>query len=133
MIEIQDRSLAEAYTIEFNEMWGSSGDSPNQATSRFGADKTDITPHHFTIAGYAMELYFSPSDRTTSKINAALSAATSSIDVCMYTFTRDDLAATLIAKMNGGEKVHVVMDNNTDTGNEFSTLLNAGVDVLLKI
>ncbi len=132
MIEIQDRSLAEAYTIEFNEMWGSSGDNPNQSTSRFGADKTDITPHHFTIAGYAMELYFSPSDRTTSKINAALSAATSSIDVCMYTFTRDDLAATLIAKMNGGEKVHVVMDNNTDTGNEFSTLLNAGVDVLLK-
>ena len=132
MIEIQDRSLAEAYTIEFNEMWGSSGDSPNQATSRFGADKSDITPHRFTIAGYAMELYFSPSDRTTSKINAALSAATSSIDVCMYTFTRDDLAATLIAKMNGGEKVHVVMDNNTDTGNEFSTLLNAGVDVLLK-
>ncbi len=132
MLEIQDRSLAEAYTLEFNEMWGSSGDSPIQSASRFGVDKSDITPHRFTIAGYAMELYFSPSDKTTSKINAALNAASSSIDVCMYTFTRDDLAATLIAKMNSGEKVHVVMDNNTDTGNEFSTLQNAGVDVLLK-
>ncbi|MGA9406469.1 MAG: phospholipase D-like domain-containing protein [Bacteroidota bacterium] len=132
MIEIQDRSLAEAYTLEFNEMWGSSGDSPNQAASRFGLDKTDITPHHFTIAGFPMELYFSPSDKTTSKINAALNAATSSINICMYTFTRDDLAATLIAKKNAGKKVHVVMDNNTDTGNEFSTLKNAGVDVLLK-
>ena len=132
MIEIQDRSLAEAYTLEFNEMWGSSGDSPNQAASRFGFDKTDITPHRFTIAGFPMELYFSPSDKTTSKINAALNAATSSINICMYTFTRDDLAATLIAKKNAGKKVHVVMDNNTDSGNEFSTLLNAGVDVLLK-
>ncbi|HTY11061.1 MAG TPA: phospholipase D-like domain-containing protein [Bacteroidota bacterium] len=132
MIEIQDRSLAEAYTIEFNEMWGSSGDSPDQALSRFGADKTDNTPHRFLIGGYPMELYFSPSDKTTSKINAALNAATSSINVCMYTFTRDDLAATLIAKKNAGEKVHVVMDNKTDTGNEFSALQNAGVDVLLK-
>jgi phosphatidylserine/phosphatidylglycerophosphate/cardiolipin synthase-like enzyme/DNA/RNA endonuclease YhcR with UshA esterase domain len=132
MIEIQDRSLAEAYTLEFNEMWGSSGDSPNQATSRFGFDKTDCTPHHFTIAGFPMELYFSPSDKTTSKINAALNAATSSISICMYTFTRDDLAATLIAQKNAGKKVRVVMDNNTDSGNEFATLQNAGVDVLLK-
>jgi len=132
MIEIQDGSLAEAYTIEFNEMWGSSGDSPNQSESRFGARKTDNTPHRFTIAGYAMELYFSPSDKTTSKINAALNAATSSIDVCMYTFTRDDLAATLIEKQSAVKKVHIVMDNNTDSGNEFSTLENAGVDVLLK-
>ncbi|MGA7161493.1 MAG: phospholipase D-like domain-containing protein [Bacteroidota bacterium] len=132
MIEIQDRSLAEAYTIEFNEMWGSSGDSPNQSTSRFGADKTDNTPHHFTIAGFPMELYFSPSDKTTSKINAALNAATSSISICMYTFTRDDLAATLISKKTAGKKVRIVMDNNTDSGNEFAALQSAGVDVHLK-
>jgi len=132
MIEIQDRSLAEAYTIEFNEMWGSSGDSPNQSASRFGIRKTDNTPHRFVIGGMPMELYFSPSDKTTSKINAVLNAATSSINVCMYTFTRDDLAQTLIAKMSGGTKVHVVMDNNTDTGNEFATLQSAGMDVHLK-
>jgi len=132
MVEIQDRSLAEAYTIEFNEMWGSSGDSPNQANSRFGIRKTDNTPHRFIIAGNPIELYFSPSDKTTSKINAALSSATNSINVCMYTFTRDDLAQTLIAKKNAGEKVHVVMDNNTDSGNQFSALKNGGVDVLLK-
>jgi phosphatidylserine/phosphatidylglycerophosphate/cardiolipin synthase-like enzyme len=50
----------------------------------------------------------------------------------MYTFTRDDLAQALVSKKTAGEKVHVVMDNNTDTGNEYLTLKNAGVDVLLK-
>jgi len=50
----------------------------------------------------------------------------------MLTFTRDDLAQALIAKKTASKKVHVVLDNNTDTGNEFATLKNAGVDVLLK-
>jgi len=132
MVEIQDRSLAEAYTLEFNQMWGSSGDSPNQAASRFGFRKADITPHRFVLGGVPVESYFSPSDKTTSKILAVLNAATSSINICMLTFTRDDLAQALIAKKTASKKVHVVLDNNTDTGNEFATLKNAGVDVLLK-
>jgi phosphatidylserine/phosphatidylglycerophosphate/cardiolipin synthase-like enzyme len=132
MVEIQDRSLAEAYTLEFNQMWGSSGDSPNQAASRFGFRKADITPHRFVLGGVPVESYFSPSDKTTSKILAVLNVATSSINICMLTFTRDDLAQALIAKKTASKKVHVVLDNNTDTGNEFATLKNAGVDVLLK-
>ncbi|HTX18630.1 MAG TPA: phospholipase D-like domain-containing protein [Bacteroidota bacterium] len=132
MVEIQDRSLAEAYTVEFNQMWGSSGDSPNQTASRFGYRKSDITPHRFVIGGIPVESYFSPSDKTTSKILTAVSSAKSSVNICMLTFTRDDLAQALIAEKGENEKVRVVLDNNTDTGNEFATLKNAGVDVLLK-
>ena len=132
LVEIQNRSLAEAYTLEFNEMWGSSGDSPNQAASRFGIRKSDNTPHRFLVGGTPIELYFSPSDRTTSKINAVLSAATSSINICMLTFTRDDLEQTLVAKKTAGKKVRIVMDNNSDTGNQFANLTNAGIDVHLK-
>ncbi len=131
-IEIQDKALANAYTMEFNEMWGSSGDGSNQGASRFGARKTDNTPHRFNIKGTSVESYFSPSDGTTSQIQAALNKATSTVNVAMLTFTRTDLAQTLISKKVAGEKVRIIMDNNTDSGNQFANLSNAGMDVRLK-
>jgi phosphatidylserine/phosphatidylglycerophosphate/cardiolipin synthase-like enzyme len=132
VIEIQDQALANTYTIEFNEMWGSSTDSPNAAASRFGVRKTDNTPHRFAIKGIPIESYFSPSDRTTLHIYNALNHASTSINVAMLTLTRDDLGQLLVSKKTAGKKVRVLLDNNTDTGNEFATLKNGGVDVLLK-
>jgi len=131
-IEIQDKALANAYTMEFNEMWGSSTDIPDSTKSRFGADKSDITPHKFNINGTSVELYFSPSDQTTLHIYETLSLATSSINVCMLTFTRSDLAQELVTKKAAGDKVRVVMDNNIDSGNQFSFLQTNGIDVHLK-
>ena len=131
-IEIQDKALANAYTMEFNEMWGSSTDTPNASDSRFGADKSDITPHKFNIEGTPVELYFSPSDQTTLHIYETLSLATSSINICMLTFTRADLAGELVLKKAAGDKVRVVMDNNTDSGNQFAFLQSNGIDVHLK-
>ncbi len=131
-IEIQDKALAGAYTIEFNEMWGSDNDSPNSSNSKFGVDKSNNTPHHFNISGIPIELYFDPSDQTTSHIGDVLSSAESSVNVAMLTFTQDDLAQILISEKSSGEKVRVILDNNTDTGNEFSNLQNNGVDIHLK-
>ncbi len=131
-IEIQDKSLANAYTLEFEEMWGSNTDIPNAANSRFGIRKTDNTPHRFNIAGTPIELYFDPSDNTTMHIGNALNASVTSINVAMLTFTRSDLAQILINKKAAGEKVHVIVDNNTDTGTQFSYLKNNGVDIMLK-
>ena len=132
LLEIEDQSLAAAYTMEFNEMWGSSTNTPNQTLSRFGARKTNNTPHQFSIGGVPIQLYFSPSDQVTSHINGELNTATASIDIAMLTFTRDELAQTLIEKKADGVKVHVILDNNSDLGNEFSTLQSGGVDILLK-
>ncbi|MCL4551329.1 MAG: phospholipase D-like domain-containing protein [Bacteroidetes bacterium] len=132
VIEIQDKSLANAYTIEFEEMWGSNTNTPNASNSRFGARKMDNTPHIFNIAGTPVELYFDPSDNTTNHIGYALNASVSSINVGLLTFTRSDLAQILVNKKNAGEKVHVILDNKTDTGNQFSFLQNNGVDIRLK-
>ena len=132
VIEIQDQALANAYTIEFNEMWGSSTDTPAASTSRFGIRKTNNTPHRFVINGTPIESYFSPSDRTTSHIFDALNSATTSINIAMLTFTRDDLAQLLIGKKGGGDKVRVLLDNNTDTGNQFAAMQAAGIDIFLK-
>ena len=131
-IVIQDKSLAGAYTLEFNEMWGSNTDTPNSSNSKFGVDKTNNTPHHFNIDGVPVELYFDPSDQTTTHIGDELNTAESSINVAMLTFTQDNLAQTLISEKADGKKVRVILDNNTDTGNEFSNLQNNGVDIHLK-
>ncbi|OYV90874.1 MAG: hypothetical protein B7Z73_05830 [Planctomycetia bacterium 21-64-5] len=131
-LEIQDKALANAYTMEFNEMWGSSTDTPNASQSRFGIRKTDNTPHRFNIGGNLIESYFSPSDQTTLHIYKTLKAATSSINICMLTFTRSDLAQALITAKAAGDKVRVVLDNNTDSGNQFSALQAGNVDIHLK-
>lgn len=131
-IEIQDVALAGAYTTEFNVMWGSSTDTPNQSASRFGARKPDVAPHNFMVKNVPISVYFSPSDHTTSKIGATLGRAQHSVANSILTFTRKDLADTLIGRKNAGSKVRVVMDNNTDQGNQYSYLQSNGIDVHLK-
>ena len=132
-MEVQDQALAKAYTMEFEEMWGSTTALPNAAASRFGARKLDNTPHVFSIGGLPVELYFSPSDRTTSAISQTLGGATSSVNFALLTFTRADLASTLKAKKNLGLKVRGVLDNGTDSGSQYSFLSSGGVDVRLKV
>jgi phosphatidylserine/phosphatidylglycerophosphate/cardiolipin synthase-like enzyme len=131
-IEFQDVALAGAYTVEFEEMWGSNTQTPNSAVSRFSARKFNNTPHNFVINGKNVECYFSPSDRTTSQIGKTLGKAQHSINVALLTFTRQDLADSIIHKKNAGKIARVVVDNNVDTGNQFAYLQSNGVDVLLK-
>ena len=131
IIVIQDKALAMAYTMEFEEMWGSNVDGPSQTTSRFGARKLDNTPHKFIINGTPIEMYFSPSDKVSAHINDALKSSQSSINVAILSFTRDELAQTIASKKSAGKKTRVLMDNNTDSGNDFSFLQTSGVDVRL--
>lgn len=132
VIEIQDKSLANAYTMEFNEMWGSNTEVPNSSVSKFGIRKSDNTPHRFNVLGTPIELYFDPSDHTSTHIGDELNKAKYSINVAMLTFTYDNLAQILINKKDAGDKVRVILDNNTDTGNEYSNLSNNEIDILLK-
>lgn len=78
MIVIQDQSLARAYEIEFNEMWG----------GKFGPDKTNNTPHEFMIGGKRVEQYFSPSDDVETHIIDQINKADHDLYFMIYTFTR---------------------------------------------
>ncbi len=131
-IEIQDPALANVYRLEFEEMWGSSTDTPNASASRFGARKLDDTPHRFAVGGYDCELYFSPSDGTNSRIKATINAAQHSIGFELLTLTMSDLAGALMAKHDAGIAVRGDLDNGSDTGSEYTTLVAGGVDVRLK-
>ncbi|MBI2620035.1 MAG: T9SS type A sorting domain-containing protein [Ignavibacteriales bacterium] len=132
-IEIQDKAVAGAFTVEFQEMWGSSTDTPNASVSRFGARKTDNTPHRFVVGGVPIELSFSPSDRTTSKIIRTVEGAEHSVNVAMLTFTRSDIANALKARHDAGVKVRGLLDNSSDTGSQFNFLVNNGLDFLIDV
>ncbi|MFZ4621734.1 MAG: phospholipase D-like domain-containing protein, partial [Bacteroidota bacterium] len=132
LMEVQDKALANAYTVEFEEMWGSNTETANAATSRFGARKYDNTPHFFNIKGTPVESYFSPSDRTNAQIIKTVNKAKYSVNLALLTFTRSDIANALVAKKKAGVKIRGVVDNRTDSGSQYDTLFAQGVDIHLK-
>jgi phosphatidylserine/phosphatidylglycerophosphate/cardiolipin synthase-like enzyme/DNA/RNA endonuclease YhcR with UshA esterase domain len=124
---IQDQSLARIYTLEFKEMFGSSGETANPGLARFGPTKQDNTPHYTIINGTRVEVYFSPSDQTTLRIIQALSTANSNIFFGLLSFTRDDIREQLIASKNAGVVVRGMIDQQPS---ELDTLQSAGVDAM---
>lgn len=122
-IAIQDQALAQAYKLEFEEMWGSSGLNPDPSYSRFGPFKTNNTPHIFNIGGKVVKNYFSPSDAVTSQIVNVINSADSDIEVAIMLITRDDIRDALINKYNSGlSVVQGVFDTQNPSGNDIPSL-----------
>ncbi len=123
VVEINDAQLADAYTTEFEEMWGSNNDTPNSANAKFGPFKTNNTPHSFVIAGKQVYLYFSPSDQTETQISNAVSSADSSIYFGILTFTSNNIFNSIKNRYNAGVKdIRGIIDNVNDNGSEYSYL-----------
>ena len=130
VIIFEDQSLARAYTLEFEEMWGAEGMEPDASNAKFGPDKTWNTPSSFLIGGTEVELYFSPSDGTTNAIREEIEAADSEFAFALLTLTRDDLGEAIITL---GESFFVnpvgAIEQVNTTGSEYESLLSAGVQV----
>lgn len=62
VIEVHSPELAQIYTTEFNEMWGSPNRYPDIENAKFNTRKEDNTRHQLTIDGRKVEIYFSPGD-----------------------------------------------------------------------
>jgi hypothetical protein len=101
---IQDQSLAIAYTLEFNEMWGSTLPDPNQTNAKFGAAKTDNTPHDFIIGGIPISCYFSPSDGVNGKIIETIQTANTDIEVNTMLITRSEIGYGSCRSFNPGHR-----------------------------
>lgn len=130
MLMIQDQTLAKAYEMEFNEMWGSTGAQPNAANQRFSNEKLDNTPHFFNIGGVSVECYFSPSDNVTQKIVDNLNSANSSVEFGLLTFTKNEPADVLVEKHTfSNVAVRGLIENINDTGSEYAYLKANGIDV----
>ena len=121
IIFIQDQAIAMAYTLEFEEMWG----------GVFGTHKLDNTPHNFNLNGVKVEVYFSPSDRTTSKILDLIKTANQSVEFGLLSFTRDDLGDAIIDQdIQFGVTVRGIIESkNSSNGGEYDNLVAANVNV----
>jgi hypothetical protein len=95
IVMARDFGLAEAYTIEFDEMWGSPTMTPNASQARLGSRKNDDTPHMFRITDVLFEQYMSPSDRTASKIIEKIGTADYSIYFCILSFTHYQISEAM--------------------------------------
>ncbi len=118
VIIIQDKSLALAYTLEFNEMFGSEGLQPDPLASKFGPDKSNNTPHQFIIGGKNVECYFSPSDQVNSRILDNLKTADHDLSIATMLITKTDLGYAISDKAGAGvdSKVLVyVKENSSET------------------
>ena len=130
LIAIQDQSIAKAYTMEFEEMWGSSTSQPDVSNARFGAYKQDNTPHHFMVGNSPVKLYFSPSDNTESYIEEAMDSAQNSINFVVMAFTRANLYSVINEANSRGLKTRGVIDYVEYSESNFNMMVAAGVDVI---
>ncbi|OGX88164.1 phospholipase D-like domain-containing protein [Hymenobacter glacialis] len=97
-IAVQDQSLALVYTIEFDEMWGSSTTTPG--TSLFGSRKTDNTPHYLVIGGKKVESWFSPTDNVNARLIETIRTADNDLHVLSMLVTRTDIGRALAEQVS---------------------------------
>ena len=114
---------AEAYTAEFQEMWGSTTATPNPEASRFHTGKEDNHLHTFELDGYTLELYMSPSDGTKESILSAIATADYSISFCIFSFTDDDISDAMEVQLEDvpGLTIQGVFDE-TQAGSQYSEI-----------
>ncbi|MDP1623543.1 MAG: phospholipase D-like domain-containing protein [Bacteroidales bacterium] len=111
MLFIQDASLAKVYTIEFNEMFGSTTTTPNAANAKWGPAKSDNTPHELIIGGKRVEVYFSPSDGVNQQIVNHINTANSDLEVGTMLITRKIISDAIIARKNAGVTSKVIISS----------------------
>lgn len=126
---IQDQSLARAYELEFEEMWGGGAALPEPANSRFGADKKDNTPHQFIVGEVPIECWFSPSDGTTQYIADAIRGADGEALFALFSYTKEEQSQALLDVRDAGVSVRGMIENINDPGAEYDYLLSQNIDV----
>ena len=124
VILFQDQSICKVFKMEFEEMWGGSGMSPQTANSRFGSFKSDNTPHQLNIGGKAVEVYFSPSDNTEDHLLDLIASADSDIEVGTNLMTRSSISNSIIANVQARSLFGAVVIGDISIGGPYNALRN---------
>lgn len=126
LVRIRSTRLAQDYTAEFEEMF---------LDRQFGSNSPMNTPYpRLTVDGRTLEVYFLPEDDVEDRLLELVGGAQQSVDFLAYSLTLDYLAGTLLDLDRDGLNVRGVMDAEqvaSNTGGEFETLSDAGLDVRL--
>jgi len=129
VIVFQDQSIARGYRLEFNEMWGSDTMVPDEANSRFGPEKIVNTPLKYIVGGAPVEVYFSPTDGTTSAIRQTIETMDYGMAFALLSFTRDDLADAIIEGSSFFVSPQGAIEQVNGEADEYETLTAAGIEV----
>jgi phosphatidylserine/phosphatidylglycerophosphate/cardiolipin synthase-like enzyme len=130
VIIFQSRQLAQAYTHEFNIMWGDTthGGAFSSANSKFGPNKPNSGSHIFYIDGSKVELYFSPSDGVNNQIISNINSATVDLYCGMFTFTETTNATDIVNRKNAGAFAAAILDKySSGTYTPYTTTLPTGL------
>ncbi|MCK9423579.1 MAG: phospholipase D-like domain-containing protein [Bacteroidales bacterium] len=122
---IQDASLAKVYTLEFEEMFGSTGPQPNTSNAKFGPAKSDNTPHELIIGGKRVELYFSPSDGVTSQLISHINSANTDLEIGTMLITRTTISDAIIERSQDGVASKVIISNRATSPQVIDALTGA--------
>ncbi len=120
---LDDETFARAVLLKAEQVTGPHFEKP-------------ILPQVLTTCGQTLELRFLPDDQEAiARIKDLIRSAKKSIRVAMFTFTREDLADTLIQASKRGVQVEVVTDltQSRNTNKKIVTLLQKhNIPVALK-
>ncbi|MEA5421004.1 phospholipase D-like domain-containing protein [Spirulina sp. CCNP1310] len=115
LLVVSDRPLAQAFTEEFNLMWG---DGPGgRPDSRFGLQKPRRLPQMLQIGNSRVTLNFSPTSPTrpwaesgNGVIALALQSTQQRADLALFVFSDQGLGNTLGNRHAQGVKLRVLID-----------------------
>jgi phosphatidylserine/phosphatidylglycerophosphate/cardiolipin synthase-like enzyme len=123
VVIFQDKPLAAAYTIEFNQMWGGSGAVAVSANSKWGVNKAASPVTSFNVNGTTVEMYFSPKDNAQSHLVSAINTANTELFFGIYAFTDNTIAGAIKTKAQvPGISVRGMMDSFSKTNTPYTTL-----------
>jgi phosphatidylserine/phosphatidylglycerophosphate/cardiolipin synthase-like enzyme len=133
MIMIQDQALARVYTVEFEEMWGSSTALPNAANAKYGPNKARNTPKNVVIGGGKnVEVYFSPTDGANQAIVNEIDNANTDLSFSLLIHTANETGTAIYnAKRRGVNARGIVNSDTAATGDEYYYLTRNGVPIHL--
>jgi phosphatidylserine/phosphatidylglycerophosphate/cardiolipin synthase-like enzyme len=131
LIFIQDQALAKAYMIEFEEMWGSDTAVPNLSQARFGSQKIKNTPTNFVINNIPVELYFSPTDQTTSQIAKTLEMVSEEQLLALMIFTNWELRDKVVFNANRNIGTRWIVDDSNNSSNVINAVRAAKGEVFV--
>jgi len=129
IIIFEDNAIAQPFLTEFEEMWGSSTLTPDINNAKFGTAKADNTIHTVNVNGTDVEVYFSPSDNTTSKLVDVINSADDGFYFAQFYLTENSLGSAIRSVYNNGVEVKGCIEEATSQGSEYQSFINLQMEV----
>lgn len=124
LVHLHSLEIANSFTSEFEEMY---------VRDMFGSDVlVETTCSDVMVGNDLVEIYFSPDDHVSERIQELIMAAQENIFFMAYSFTADPLGIAIVEKFNAGIRVEGIMDGgqvDSNTGTEFDNFTITGINV----